>query len=176
MAGRPPSRRLHVRNLPPYAFPARTLVPSLTRSRSLLRLDMEATLWKRFLPYTSCSPLWALWPSQSASSSGWYPHGPGKIQKYFRNVLTAGARRADRFAPKAGLSGLSFHPLPCGAIPVPGHRLSAKRPLRPSRSDPAAIPRPRNASARIIVYISFSPRIFSRTPSSPFRAPPPYWF
>lgn len=50
MAGRPPSRRLHVRNLPPYAFPARTLVPSLTRSRSLLRLDMEATLWKRFLP------------------------------------------------------------------------------------------------------------------------------
>lgn len=27
-------------------------------------------------------------------SSGWYPHGPGKIQKYFRNVLTAGARRA----------------------------------------------------------------------------------
>ena len=26
---------------------------------------------------------------------------------------------------------LSFHPLPCGAIPVPGHRLSAKRPLRP---------------------------------------------
>ena len=51
--------------------------------------------------------------------------------KYFRNVLTAGARRADRFAPKAGLSGLSFHPLPCGAIPVPGHRLSAKRPLRP---------------------------------------------
>ena len=41
MAGRPPSRRLHVRNLPPYAFPARTLVPSLTWSRSLLRLDME---------------------------------------------------------------------------------------------------------------------------------------
>ena len=44
---------------------------------------------------------------------------------------SAGARRADRFAPKARLSGLSFHPLPCGAIPVPGHRLSAKRPLRP---------------------------------------------
>ena len=41
------------------------------------------------------------------------------------------ARRADRFAPKARLSGLSFHPLPCGAIPVPGHHLSAKRPLRP---------------------------------------------
>ena len=50
---------------------------------------------------------------------------------FLRNVLTAGARRADRFAPKARLSGLSFHPLPCGAIPVPGHRLSAKRPLRP---------------------------------------------
>ena len=46
-------------------------------------------------------------------------------------LVTAGARRADRFAPKARLSGLSFHPLPCGAIPVPGHRLSAKRPLRP---------------------------------------------
>ena len=61
----------------------------------------------------------------------WMVSTPGKIQKYFRNVLTAGARRADRFAPKAGLSGLSFHPLPCGAIPVPGHRLSAKRPLRP---------------------------------------------
>ena len=110
------------------------------------------------------------------ASSGWYPHGPGKIQKYFRNVLTAGARRADRFAPKARLSGLSFHPLPCGPIRCPDTAFQQNGLSAPSRSDPAAIPRPRNASARIIVYISFSPRIFSRTPSSPFRAPPPYWF
>ena len=81
-----------------------------------------------------------------------------------------------KFAPKARLSGLSFHPLPCGPIRCPDTAFQQNGLSAPSRSDPAAIPRPRNASARIIVYISFSPRIFSRTPSSPFRAPPPYWF
>ena len=75
-----------------------------------------------------------------------------------------------------GFRGFRFTRSPAGRSRCPDTAFQQNGLSAPSRSDPAAIPRPRNASARIIVYISFSPRIFSRTPSSPFRAPPPYWF
>ena len=73
-------------------------------------------------------------------------------------------------------TGFRFTRSPAGRSRCPDTAFQQNGLSAPSRSDPAAIPRSRNASARIIVYISFSPRIFSRTPSSPFRAPPPYWF
>ena len=84
--------------------------------------------------------------------------------------------RFDGWRKTRGFRGFRFTRSPAGRSRCPDTAFQQNGLSTPSRSDPAAIPRSRNASARIIVYISFSPRIFSRTPSSPFRAPPPYWF